>query len=78
MNNNGSCSATIGSITQAMKAGRALAEAAIPTTVIKIEGTGRGSGGCVYGISFSCLQANNARSVLEQERIRVKQWNIQS
>ena len=67
----GGCTALIGSVTLAMKAQSALAAAAIPSSVIKKE-TQRG---CVYGISFSCAQNNNARSVLASERIRVKQWN---
>ena len=69
------CSAAIGSITQAMKAQRALAEAAIPTTVIKYESSGSGNKGCIYGLSFSCSQSNNVQTVLSHERIRVKQWN---
>lgn len=78
MNNNRSCSAAIGSVTQAMRAGRALAGAAIPTTVIKFEESGRSTGGCVYGVTFACSQINNVRVVLEQERIRVKQWKEES
>ena len=70
----GSCRAEIGSITQAMKAQRVLATAAIPTTVIKKESVGRGSKGCMYGLSFSCVQINNVRTVLERERIRVLEW----
>ena len=70
----GGCSAAIGSVTQAMNAQRILGEAAIPTTVIKYENTHKTSRGCVYGISFSCAQINNVRSVLSRENVRVKQW----
>ena len=72
------CGAQIGSITQAMKAQRALAEAAIPTTVIKNEASEKGNKGCIYGLSFSCLQINNVRTVLDHERIRVREWNTGS
>ena len=67
------CSAAIGSATQAMKARDALAAAAIPSAVIKTEASSRR--GCIYGVSFSCLQANNVRSVLSGAGISVKEWN---
>ena len=68
------CSVELGSVTLAMKAQRALAEAAIPSTVIKYE---RSSGrrGCTYGLSFSCAQENNVRTVLGTSQLAVKQWN---
>ncbi len=72
------CSAAIGSITQAMGAQRALAEAAIPSAIIKFESLGKGSRGCVYGVSFSCSQMNNAKTVLSHKGVRVKQWNGRS
>ena len=68
------CSVQIGSITQAMRAQRALATAAIPTTVIKND-TSRG---CIYALSFSCSQENNVKTVLERERIRVKSWKTKN
>lgn len=64
------CTATLGSVTVAMRAQDALARAAIPTNVIKEES----SRGCVYSISFSCTQINNVKTVLEHERIRVREW----
>ena len=71
----GSCRIEIGSITQAMKVQKILAAAAIPTTVVKKESSGRGTKGCVYGLSFSCAQINNVRIILERERIRVREWS---
>ena len=68
------CSAAIGSVTQAQKAQAALAAAAIPSTVVKWEGSSR-LRGCVYGVRFSCLQQRNVESVLASARIAVKQWN---
>ena len=61
------CSAELSSVTEAMKAERVLAAAAIPTEVIKIEGARRR--GCVFGIGFSCAQANNVRAILSAAKI---------
>ncbi len=68
------CNAAIGSVTLAMKAQQALAQAAIPVTVIKLEASSSRRG-CIYGIGYSCLQEYNVRTVLESSRIPVKQWN---
>ena len=68
------CSAEMGSVTQAMKAQKALAAAAIPSTVIKKESSSR-SKGCVYGIEISCSQLRNARAVLEAANISARAWN---
>lgn len=67
------CSAELGSVTNAMKAQKALAAAAIPSAVVKTESSSRR--GCAYGIRFSCNQFNNVRTVLSAARISVKQWN---
>ena len=68
------CSAELGSVTYAMKAQKALAAAAIPSTVIKSESPSSRRG-CTYGLRFSCQQENNVRLVLEAARIPVKRWN---
>ena len=70
----GECSAAIGSVTQAMKAQKTLAAAAIPSTVVKWESSSR-LRGCVYGVRFSCLQERNVKTVLSSAHIAVKQWN---
>ena len=67
------CSAELGSVTEAMKAERVLAAAAIPSEIIKIEGSRRR--GCVFGIGFSCSQQNNVRAVLSAARINPRNWN---
>lgn len=67
------CRIVIGSMTQAMKAQNVLATAAIPSAVIKTEASSRK--GCAYGLSFSCQQENNVRTVLASARIAVKEWN---
>ncbi len=66
--------ALIGSITEAMRVQDILAHTAIPTTVIKNEG-GNGLGrGCIYGISFSCNQIGNIKTVFAAHKIKVKKW----
>ena len=70
----GECSAALGSVTQAMKAQKILAAAAIPSTVVKWEASSR-LRGCVYGVEYSCQQQRNVETVLASARIAVKQWN---
>lgn len=67
------CVAVVGSMTYALKAQQVLAQAAIPSTVIKTE-TASSHRGCVYGVRFYCAQENNVRTVLSTARIQVKQW----
>ena len=76
MTYNGNCSATLASMTVALKAQKALAAAAIPSNIIKIE---RSSSlhGCAYGIEFSCNQKNNVARVLGSAGIAVKKWNTE-
>ena len=73
--NNGylECIAEIGSMTQAMRAQRALAEAVIPATVVKSDSS-KSEKGCVYGVSLSCAQLENAENVFERSRVRVRRW----
>ncbi len=70
------CSAEIGSVTQAIRAQNALASAAIPSNVIKSQSSSRH--GCVYGVSFSCAQENNVRTVLTNAKIPVRHWNSEN
>lgn len=71
------CIAEFGSLTVAMKAQSVLASAAIPSFVEKIESSSSRRG-CAYGLRLSCLQKNNARTVLDSARISVKQWNTEA
>lgn len=71
----GSCSAELGSMTYAMKAQRALSDAAIPSAVYKTDSS-PSRRGCSYGIRFSCAQEKNARRILERARISVKAWRV--
>ena len=73
MEKRGSCAAELGTMTQAMKAQRALAEAAIPSTVYKMEASSSRRG-CSYGIRYTCSQERNIRAILSQAGITVKEW----
>lgn len=68
------CTAVIGSMTWAMRAQKALAVEAIPSTVVKTEER-RGSKGCVYGINYACAYSDNVRRILESAKISVREWN---
>jgi hypothetical protein len=68
------CFIEIGSVTQAMKAQKALSTSAIPSAVIKKESYRRAIG-CVYGLDISCRQLGNARAVLEASKIPFRVWN---
>lgn len=70
----GGCQANIGSLTLALKAQKALGNAAIPSTVVKNDSSSKGGRGCSYGLRFSCSQASNAERVFDSEGIRVKRW----
>ena len=65
------CICILGSVTQAMRAQRLLASAAIPADTIKV--TGNGTRGCTYALSFSCAQNENVRRILEGGGIRPKE-----
>lgn len=73
MEKTGTCTAELGTMTQAMKAQRVLAEAAIPNTVYKMEASSSHRG-CSYGIRYACSQEKNIRLILSQARITVKEW----
>lgn len=65
------CTVSIGSITYASKAQKALSNASIHSEIVKTERSGLGNG-CVYGLEFSCSQLNNIRTVLEHAGIKTK------
>ncbi|MBE6533441.1 MAG: DUF3343 domain-containing protein [Ruminococcaceae bacterium] len=71
------CIAEIGSMTQAMKAQRVLAEAAIPTTVIK-SNSSKNAKGCAYGVSFACAQEENVQNALLKAGVKVRRWKNES
>ncbi len=63
---------SIGSVTYAMKAQRALAVAAIYSEVIKTEAARPGRG-CTYGLEFSRDQLDGVRFVLKNAGIKFKE-----
>lgn len=65
------CKLSLGSVTYAEKAMRALARAAIYSEVIKLDGNRER--GCVYGLELSCSQLENAKTVLRTAGIKVKE-----
>ncbi len=74
MNNSYSeCIAEIGSMTQAMRAQKALAEAVIPATVVKTDSS-KNEKGCAYGVSFPCAYRDNVENIFARSRVRVRRW----
>lgn len=67
------CTAVIGSMTQAMKAQSLLADAAIRGGITKIS-SARTHNGCAYGVEFPCTQSANVRTVLERGGVRVREY----
>lgn len=67
-----SCTAVIGSMTKAMQAQRALAEASVRASVQKVSSTQ--AGGCVYGVSYACNQDQMVREILSYAGIRVRKY----
>ena len=65
------CVAMIGSMTQALRAQRVLANAALRAEIVKADSalTRRG---CAYALSYSCNQDGNVRTILENAGIRVR------
>ena len=69
----GTCTAVIGSMTQAMRAQSILAEATIRAVVVKVS-SAKSTGGCAYGVDFPCTQMSNAKTVLNQAGVRVREY----
>ena len=69
-----SCTAVVGSMTWAMRAQSALAQNAVPSTVVKTE-EARGLRGCVYGVTYDCAYEANVKAMLEAAKISVREWN---
>lgn len=70
------CVALIGSMTQALRAQRLLASAAIRSDVIKADGV-RGRRGCAYALSYPCYQNNNVIQLLRAEGIRAQYTTLE-
>ena len=68
---NGVCRVTVGSVTYATKAQRALANAAIYSETVKLD-SGNAGRGCTYGLEFPCSQWDGVRTVLQNAGIRAR------
>lgn len=65
------CTATLGSVTLAMKARRALNAQGLPCNVTKISDKGSARG-CVYGIEYPCEISGNVQRVLSASSIQIQ------
>ena len=73
---NTKCTVSIGSVTYAEKAMRALASAAIYSEIIKLDE--KKSRGCIYGLEFPCSQEENVRAVLRMAGIKARAFSSAS
>ena len=69
----GECTAVLGSMTIALQAEKALANAAIHANVTKVSSSGSEKG-CAYGITYPCAQEENVRVILARSGLAVKQY----
>ncbi|MBE6588567.1 MAG: DUF3343 domain-containing protein [Ruminococcaceae bacterium] len=67
------CACIIGSMTETLRAQRALAREAILADTVKAD-SGKSRRGCAYALSFSCTQQKNVQRILEKNGIRVKAY----
>ena len=67
------CVATLGPISTALKAQRALLDAGI-TAEVQSLAPGETRNGCAYGVAFGCPERDNVRRVLRAARINVLQY----
>ena len=65
------CRCPLGSMTQALRAQKLLANAAIRTSIVKNR-EGEGRRGCSYALSYPCSQERNVYTLLEKAGIRPK------
>ena len=65
------CASVIGSMTQAMKAQKALERAAIPARVEKADSSATRRG-CAYAVIYDCSWEGAVREVLRREEIPIR------
>lgn len=70
---NSCCFAAIGSMTQAMRAQKILADAAIRTEIVGVDAL-HSRRGCAFALSYPCSQERNVRTVLGGAGIRVRDF----
>ncbi len=69
----GTCTAVLGTMTNALQAQRVLANAAIHSSVTKISSS-MSAKGCAYGITYPCAQERHVRAILSHANITVKKY----
>ena len=67
------CLAVMGSMTQAMRAQKVLAGAAVRAEIVKAD-SAHTRRGCAYALSYPCSQENNVRTILSGAGIRVRDY----
>ena len=67
------CLAVMGSMTQALRAQKALLDAAVRADVVKAD-SAHTSRGCAYALSYPCSQEGNVRPILSAYGIRVREF----
>ena len=67
------CLAVMGSMTQAMRAQKMLAGAAVRADVVKAD-SAHTRRGCAYALSYPCAQENNVCTILAGAGIRVRDY----
>ncbi len=67
-----SCTAVTGTMTKAMQAQQVLSHASVHSSVIKVSSSH--AGGCVYGVSYPCMQDAIVRKTLSHAGIRVRAY----
>lgn len=72
-NNIYGCVAVIGSMTQALRAQKVLASAAVRADVVKAD-SDHTRRGCAYALSYPCSQENNVRTILAASGVLVRDF----
>ena len=67
------CLAVMGSMTQVLRAQKALSDAAVHAEVVKAD-SAHTRRGCAYALSYPCSQENNVRTILSSAGIRVRDF----
>lgn len=67
------CTAALGSLTNAIKAQRALTKEGIQCEVVKLDSS-MTRRGCAYGVEYSCSDHRSVRAVMNQEKITVTSY----
>lgn len=67
------CTAALNSLTYAMKAQRALEDAAVRVKIVKLDSKMTNKG-CAYGVEYPCEQYRNVRTILSASHIPVSKY----